>query len=189
MKKEKILFIVGGANGTGKSTIAYEYSKIHKINYLGADDILKELENTGKRKSEIEAGKIFFNRLEEILKKNNSILIESTLSGLGLLNRILDFKKAGYIISIVFVFLDSIDLCKKRVKIRVKKGGHNVPPADIERRYNRCHKNFWEKYRFIADSWQLLYNGKERPVEVAVDENAYFTILDEEYFKKFMGNV
>jgi len=183
--KKPELIIVGGPNGCGKSTIAYEYSKVWGIKYLGADDIANELKNKGLLKSDVAAGKEFFRRLDGIFKKKSSIIIESTLSGLGLFSKISELRKCGYSVTIVFVFLESADLCKKRVKIRVKKGGHNVPPKDIERRYFRSIKNFWKKYRYECDSWQLLYNGKSRPLEIALNENEVVNVFDDEYFKIF----
>lgn len=181
MKKPQLV-IVGGANGTGKSTFAYQYRDEYKLEYLGADDIANELKS-----SELRAGKVFFNRLEEYIEKKKSVIIESTLSGTGLIKRIKKFKEAGFFVTIVYVFLESAVLCKKRIKIRVKKGGHDVPPLDVERRFNRSINNFWNYYRYEADSWQILYNGNERPLEVAFDEKENIVICDEEYFSKFRG--
>lgn len=136
---------------------------------------------------ELQAGKEFFRRLEVYLNTGKSVIIESTLSGMGLLNNIRRFRENGFSISIVFIFLESVEMCKNRIKIRVKKGGHNIPASDVERRFSRSIINFWKQYRFIADSWQILYNGRERPVEVAFDEEEKFLIVDEGYFSIFKG--
>jgi len=189
MQKKPELVIIAGPNGCGKSTIAYAFSNTHNIAYLGADELAEELKKNGIKNYEIQAGKAFFKRLDEVLSANESVIIESTLSGLGLLAKIHSFKTRGFRVSVIFIFLDSANLCKKRIKIRVKKGGHNVPSQDVTRRYKRSLENFWNKYRFVADSWQLLYNGKDRPIEVAIDENDIFTVFDDAYFRKFIGKV
>ncbi len=182
MAKNPQLIIISGPNGVGKSTIAYQYAREYKIDYLGADAIAAELKG-----NEIKAGKVFFRRLDEYVKNKESVIIESTLSGTGLLKRIEKCKKIGYTITMLFVFLESVTLCKRRIRIRVKKGGHNIPAADIERRFSRSINNFWKKYRFAAEAWQILYNGSTRPVEVAFNEKNSYVIQDDDFYKIFRG--
>jgi predicted ABC-type ATPase len=183
MTKKEIV-VAGGANGVGKTTFAYQYRDEHGIEYLGADEIADQIAQTEGR-NEIEAGKEFFRRLEGYLHRNQSVIIESTLSGLGLINRLKRFKAKGYSVHIIYVFLDSPLICKRRIQARVKKGGHDVPSADIERRYWRSLKNFRLDYLPLADTWQLLYNGLKRPVEVAVGESGKTLIVDEDYYRTF----
>ncbi len=180
MAKKPEIVIVGGPNGVGKTTIAIQYANEHGLEYLGTDLLVSELDL-----NEIQAGKEFFKRLEQYLQTRKSVVIESTLSGTGLLKRIEKFREKGYTVIILFVFLDSIQLCKRRIKIRVKKGGHNVPSVDVERRFTRSIRNFWKKYRFITDSWQLYYNGSNRPIEVAFNEGKSYLIIDKGFFNKF----
>lgn len=185
MSKKPMLVIVGGANGTGKSTFSYLYRDEFQIDYLGADDIANELKNNMAKNIEIQAGKLFFTRLESYLATKRPIIIESTLSGIGLLKKISDFKRKGYSVSIVYLFLDNVETCKNRIKIRVKKGGHNIPNKEVERRFIRSIRNFWQKYRHEADTWQIFYNGLSRPFEVAVKGKNKTAIIDEEYYAKF----
>lgn len=179
------LIIVGGANGVGKTTFARQYKEEYGINYLGADEIAEELSKSWAGNIELKAGKEFFRRLESILSSNASVIIESTLSGLLLAEQIKQFKSKGYTIEIVYVFLKDVELCKKRVRVRVKKGGHNVPEKEIERRYKRSMRNFQNIYLPLADKWQILYNGQIRPIEIAIGENRETMILDDEYFRLF----
>jgi len=183
MKKK--LVIVGGANGVGKTTFAYEYKHEYGIEYLGADDIAKELSSSFSGNIELEAGKEFFRRLENYFRNDQSVIIESTLSGLGLVKKIQEFQSTGYSIHFVYVFLHNVELCKKRIELRIKKGGHSVPIAEIERRFYRSLKNFKKVYLPLADTWQLFYNGLNRPMEVAVGEKTKFEIFDEEFYQVF----
>ena len=184
--KNKQLIIVGGANGVGKSTFAYQYKDDFQIEYLGADEIAKELSMQSGRNSNLQAGRLFFKRLEQYLFSKRSVIIESTLSGLGLLKKIQDFKAHGFFITIVYEFLEDVQLCKKRIRIRVKKGGHHVPDKDIDRRYLRSLRNFRTSYMGVADYWQILYNGLRRPVETAICENGKLVVLDDEYYNYFL---
>ncbi len=181
----KQLIIVAGANGVGKTTFAYQYRDEYGIDYLGADDIVKALSTATSGNVQVKAGKEFFRRLEKYFKKNQSVIIESTLSGLGLMNIVKLFKASGYLVHIIYVFLDDVELCKKRIRLRVKKGGHDVPVIEIERRYKRSAANFQKVYAPLVDTWQLFYNGFKRPLEVAYSEDGQTVVLDDEFYRIF----
>lgn len=184
---QKQLLIVGGANGTGKTTFAYQYRDESGIDYLGADEIADSLpQSGGARSTAVAAGRLFFRRLEEYLRNDRSVIIESTLSGLGLAQRLPLFREQGYEIRMVYVFLKHADACKRRIRIRVHKGGHAVPSADVERRFSRSLRNFGRVYQPLADRWQILYNGLKRPVEVAYGEEGQTVVVDEEYYRTFL---
>ncbi len=184
MEKRRLI-IVGGANGVGKTTFAYQYRDEYKIDYLGADEIALRISKTEKKDVELKAGKEFFKTLDEYYNKNRSVIIESTLSGIGLSKKLKKFKENGFTIHLLYVFLDDINLCKSRVAARVKKGGHDVPSKDIERRYYRSFANLKKIYLPLADTWQIIYNGLKRPIEIAISDNNSEMIVDEEYYKKF----
>jgi predicted ABC-type ATPase len=183
---KKRLVIVGGANGVGKTTFAYQYRDEHGIEYLGADEIAAQISVAHGGAAELQAGKEFFRRLDKYFELSKSVIIESTLSGLGLAKRIETFKNAGYLVHIVYVFLAKPTLCKKRVAIRVKKGGHSVAEREIERRYYRSINNFKTIYMPLADTWQLFYNGLQRSIEVAFCESSAAMVVDEDYYRHFL---
>ena len=183
----KKIIIVGGANGVGKTTFAYQYKNEYNIDYLSADEIaanivkIKDDENI-----ELKAGKIFFKRLEEYLNSGKSVIVESTLSGTGLARQIEKFKINGFAIHLVYVFLDDFELCKKRITARVKKGGHFVPEKDVERRFFRSFSNFKKLYLPLADTWHIVYNGLKRPLEVSIRDHNSEMIMDEGYYRKLL---
>ena len=100
--------------------------------------------------------------------------------------RLKRFKASGFSLHLVYVFLDDVGLCNNRIKSRVRKGGHNVPVEDVARRYHRSMANFRKVYLPMADTWQILYNGLKRPVEVAVGEDGKTKVIDDEYYNRFM---
>jgi len=90
-----------------------------------------------------------------------------------------------YAITVVFVTLDSPELCIARIQERVSQGGHPVPDADVRRRFGRARRLFWHLYRPLADSWQLFSNTGDgfdliaagagsQVIEAAPDELAQF---------------
>jgi predicted ABC-type ATPase len=84
------------------------------------------------------------------------------------------------------VYHDSADTCVARVQERVRKGGHDVPEADIRRRFSRSFANFWHIYRQIADAWNVIYNSGSEFKRVAVGEGDTVTINDEHAFQQFL---
>ena len=134
----------------------------------------------------MKAGKIFFKRLEGYLNTGKSVIIESTLSGTGLSRQLEKFKENGFAIHLVYVFLDDFKLCKGRISARVRKGGHNVPEKDVERRFYRSFTNFKKIYLPLAETWHILYNGLKRPLEVSIGDKESEMIMDEGYYRKLM---
>jgi predicted ABC-type ATPase len=54
------------------------------------------------------------------------LLFESTLSGRSYISAIKHWKAAGYRIEIIYLTLPSPQLALRRIKARVKQGGHDV---------------------------------------------------------------
>lgn len=132
--KRKLLYIIAGANGSGKSTFAEVLLKEKHLEFLNADEIAKEIAPDAIDSVPISAGKIYFHRLDEYFKNNKSFAVESTLSGNNIVRIIKKARKQNYKIILVYSFLQSCMTCIERVKKRVENGGHNVPEEDIIRR-------------------------------------------------------
>jgi len=84
--------------------------------------------------------------------------------------------------------LESPELAKQRVKIRVSEGGHNIPEDVIERRYERGLKNLFEIYLPLCDNTMLFDNSDRMPILVmkkVKDEEA--EIIDFQKFKSIQN--
>ncbi|HQU83442.1 MAG TPA: zeta toxin family protein [Pyrinomonadaceae bacterium] len=187
MKRE--LIVIGGANGSGKTTFAREIVAEKGLKYLGADDIAFELDAKNFETVKIEAARIFSKRLTESLENGESLIIESTLAGLSLKKHLQKAKQNGYSISIFFVFLDSVELCLKRIKSRVENGGHNVPENDVRRRFLRANDNFWNIYKKLADEWFLILNADDAFENIVNGDSEGIEIFDETRFLQWKKKI
>lgn len=181
---KKTLFIVAGANGSGKTTFAKNFTDNEKIKFINADEIAKIYDPNDIQKYKVKAGKQFFKELKISLDDEYSFAIETTLSGKYLVDVIKDAKEKGFFVSLIYLFLEEKEENILRVKNRVLKGGHNVPSEDIIRRYHRSRELFWNVYKNMVDDWSVIFNGDESFDIVAQNDEIY----DEELFEILTKN-
>jgi len=141
------LYIIAGANGSGKTTFAKVFAKENDFYFINADEIAKKLDKDNINKFKIKAGKIFFKTFNEKLDLKKSFIIETTLSGKYLIKYIKLAKKKKFKIVLFYLFLDNYNSNIARVYHRVLNGGHFVSEEDITRRYFRSKKMFWSLYK------------------------------------------
>ncbi len=154
------LYIIAGCNGAGKSTAAYTLLPdiFNTVEFVNADEIARGLSPFNIEGVAFQAGRIMLERLNYLISEKKSLAFETTLSGYTYFKLIEHAKQKNYTVCFFFVFLDSVDLAKQRVKIRVKKGGHSIPEHIIERRYVKGLINF-SKYAQISDDWYIYDNS------------------------------
>lgn len=159
------LFVIAGSNGAGKSTVAATILPKHfpTERFLNADDIAKALATD----SPIEAGRIMLRRMHELRDQKETFAFETTLAARSYVKFLCDAQVAGYRVHLAFVWLSSVELAKKRVAVRVQRGGHNIPAIDIERRYWRGLENYWKLYQPLVNRWVRCDNSSSSLVVVA----------------------
>ena len=74
-----------------------------------------------------------------------------------------------------------------RIKDRVAEGGHDVPAADVRRRFTRSVSNFFYTYRPLSDTWMLFDNSAATPVLAAKGDNGDVIVENEELYLKIYG--
>ena len=153
-------YIIAGPNGAGKTTFAEEFlpNEGNTINFVNADLIAKGLSPFDPAKTNLMAGKIMLQRLDELVLHSQDFAFETTLSGTSYINRIKYWRSLGYQVHLTFLHLPNADLAKERVAQRVAEGGHDIPNDTIERRYVRGLENL-DSYKEVVDQWVVYDNS------------------------------
>jgi predicted ABC-type ATPase len=157
--------VIAGPNGAGKTTFAREFlpTSAGVVHFVNADLIAAGLAPLRPQMAAMAAARLLLREIDRLAKSGADFAFESTLSGLGYLTRLKRWKKAGYRIEIVYLTLPSSKLALRRIAARVRQGGHNVPRADVLRRFRRSWKNFQSLYRPLADAWMVYDNAGDKP--------------------------
>jgi len=158
---DKNLYIIAGCNGAGKTTASFTILPeiIECKEFVNADEIAKGLSPFQPEKVAFESGRIMLKRITELLFDNQSFAFETTLSTKSYKSKILEAKEKGYTVTLLFFWLQNVELAKARVKMRVSEGGHNIEPEIIERRYFRGIKNMFKIYLPIVDGAIIFDNS------------------------------
>jgi predicted ABC-type ATPase len=161
---DKKLYIIAGCNGAGKTTASFTILPeiLDCKEFVNADEIAKGLSPFQPENVSFEAGRIMLARINELLKENETFAFETTLATKSYKSKIIDAKEKGYRVTLLFFWLQEIELAKQRVKIRVSEGGHNIEPEVIKRRYIRGIKNLFDLYLPIVDGALLFDNSEGR---------------------------
>ena len=127
----QIYTIIGGVNGCGKSSLTGAL-KAERSDLGLLIDVDKLAAQLG---SPVEGGKAAVRKINECLEKGISFTQETTLSGARTERTIRRAKERGYTIRLYYIGLDTMEESLGRIANRVAKGGHDIPKADVECRF------------------------------------------------------
>ena len=147
---QKQLYIIAGCNGAGKTTASYTILPeiIDCKEFVNADEIAKGLSPFQPDHVSFEAGRIMLKRVNELLNSGHNFAFETTLATKSYKHKILLAQKRGFAVTLLFFWLENVELAKERVKTRVLEGGHNIPEKIIERRYFNGIANLFDIYLY-----------------------------------------
>jgi len=190
-KKSPNLFIIAGPNGAGKTTFAKEFLP-HDAkceNFVNADLIAQGLSPFSPAAAGIKAGRLLLKQIHEFAEQCADFAFETTLAGKTYVAVLRRLKQQGYAIHLFFLWIPSVELAVARIKDRMANGGHDVPVADVRRRFGRSVSNFLKVYRALLDSWTLFDNSTTRPSLIAEEKNGKLIVVDPELFAKICKTV
>ncbi|NEX23459.1 AAA family ATPase [Thiorhodococcus mannitoliphagus] len=173
MKAQKKIVIIAGPNGAGKTTFARELlpNEANCPVFVNADLIAAGLSPFRPEEAAFRAGRLMLEEIRRHVAHGRSFAFETTLSGLTYATMIDRWRADGYVVKLAFLSLSSPEEAIARVAVRVRQGGHDVPPDTIRRRFASGLDNFQNVYRHRVDYWQRFDNGGLAPVLLAEGKN------------------
>ena len=163
------IFMISGPNGAGKTTASMDLLPdiLHCKEYINADAIAAGLSPFKIEEMAFFAGRLMLDRINQLALSKADFAFESTGASRYFSCFLQNCKKQGYLINLIYLWLESPELAIKRVAARVEKGGHDIPKAVVRRRYQRGIENLFNLYMPIADNWTLYDNSAKFPKLIA----------------------
>ncbi|WP_304287819.1 zeta toxin family protein [Capnocytophaga leadbetteri] len=188
MSKLPKLYIIAGCNGAGKTTASFTIlpEVLGCKEFINADEIAKGLSPFQPESVAVQAGRIMLARMDELLQKGETFAFETTLATKSYKQKIEWAQANGYEVTLLFFWLDSPNIAKKRVAQRVAEGGHNIPLETIERRYYNGIANLFTIYIDMVDICYIFDNSegrkeliaqKERHKDIVIYNNDKFNLI------------
>ena len=195
----KNLYIFAGVNGAGKST--FYINQLEDDDFYGArinsDEIVREFGDWNNPIDQNRAGRLAIKLRNSYLQKGIDFNIETTLSGHSIVKFIEKVKMYNYHITVFYVGLNSVELAKQRVAIRVAKKGHDIEEKTIERRFVQSFDNlvkiipiadvlyFYDNSQVIANEQQQKFANLEKIAEKR--ENNIYIQKNIEWFDRVIN--
>ena len=165
----KTYIIIGGVNGVGKSSFTGVLKE--RTADLGVIiDVDRPTAELGG--NPLAGGKAALTMIRDCIDRNISFTQETTLSGYKTKATAQEVKELGYHVRMFYIGLDTLSESLQRIDDRVKRGGHNTPKDDVERRFS----SRWEavaKVLHYCDEAEF-YDNDNGFVKVAEYRNGEF---------------
>ena len=141
---QKKIIIIAGPNGAGKTTFARSFlpAEAQCPRFINADLIAAGLSPFAPELEAIRAGRLMIGEIRNCVARGESFALETTLSGLGYLKHIREWRAHNYRVSLYFLALPNVEMAIARVADRVRQGGHDIPESVIRRRFVAGFYNF-----------------------------------------------
>jgi predicted ABC-type ATPase len=139
------IFVLAGVNGAGKSSIGGAAFRAFGGDYFNPDEAAAALRKARPELSQTQANSAAWQQgrrlLGQAIDQRLDFALETTL-GASTIPRLLESAAAqGSEVHVWYAGLRTPELHIARVRARVARGGHDIPEADIRRRYQHSRLN------------------------------------------------
>jgi len=159
--RKACIYVLAGPNGGGKSSILGEMMLQAGSDYINpdveADRIRKENPAIPLEQANSIAWKLGRDLLERAIREQMTFVFETTLGGNTITELLERSLSVGIEVRISFVCLATVEMHLKRIRSRVRQGGHDIPEQKVRERYERSR---WNVIRLLPSLTELkLYDN------------------------------
>ena len=144
-KEAPRLYVLAGANGAGKSSIAGAMFRESGAAYFNPNEAARRLREKNPVLNQTQANSAAWHTgkalLERAIAQGQDFAIETTLGAATIPRLLADAAARGFAVRIWFAGLATPELHLKRVRARVRSGGHDIPERDVRRRFEHSRIN------------------------------------------------
>jgi len=165
--------IVGGINGSGKSTFAKKAARTDLLLgqvAINPDELSKQAMAEMPTLNETGANLAGAERAEKevwrAIAEGRSVAVETVLSSAKFMPVIAAAQRRKYQTRLIFVALPSVEEALARIASRVRLGGHPVPSASVRTRWSKAHNNLVHLLPLVDDVL-VFSNAGTTPILVA----------------------
>jgi predicted ABC-type ATPase len=183
------IYLIAGCNGAGKTTFAKEFlpTEVKCLRFLNADEMARGLSPLDPAGGAVKAARLLLHEVRDAIQSRHTFGLETTLSGLTYIRMLINAREQAYAVKLYYLWLPSAAVAIRRVRERVRKGGHSVPVADIRRRYTRSLRNLVNHYLPVADEWTIFDNSGREPHLVADGAGGHTRVMDETLYHQIQS--
>ena len=127
----KVYSIIGGVNGTGKSSFTGAQKNNSDFDVVIDVDKMTALNKVFT----FEGEKMALKCIQECLEEGISFAQETTLAGFKTEHTVEKAKELGYTVCLYYMGLDTPEESLKRISNRAARGGHDIGEVDVRRRF------------------------------------------------------
>ena len=168
------LVIVGGVNGSGKTTFAERAAGTDLFlgqTAVNPDNFTSEAKGAHRDLNQVGADLVGVERAEKAvwraIAEGRSVFVETVLSSDKFVAAVRAAQYRRYRTRLIFVALPTVDLALQRIEVRVNAGGHNVPEQKVRERWKKAHDNLTVFLPLVDDVLIFSNESETDPVLVA----------------------
>lgn len=139
------LLVLAGVNGAGKSSLGGATLRGAGADYFNPDEVARRIRDLAPQLGQREANALAWREglrlLERAIAQRLDYAFETTLGGATIPRLVAEAAARGFALRLWYIGLESVERHCARVAARVARGGHDIPEADIRRRFDASRRN------------------------------------------------